>query len=586
MQLIRDILRRYPWQCAAMVFVLVLAGGAEGLSLGSLLPMLSLAAAQGPGTGAGPAGDAMGFVGAWFEAAGMTPTLGALLGLIVLGVTVKGLLMLLAQSLVGYTAANFAADLRLQMLRAVLGSRLDYFLHQPLGKLSNALATEAQSTSSSFVNAVNALTFLIQALIYATVAVAISWRATVAGLCAGVLVVGACGVLVRIARKAGRNQTARLRTLSAQLSDVLLSVRPLKAMAQERLAEAVLVAENARLVRAQRRQVLSAATLSSAQEELFAIAIALGMFVAISRLQMPFPTVMVLVLTLGRMLAQLGKVQKEYQKVAIGEGAYLSLRNTIAQARAAEEPAGGHLQPALHSGICLESVRFAYGARPVFTNLSLALAAGSFTTLMGPSGSGKSTILDLILGFAQPLAGRVTVDGVALQELDTRAWRRMIGYVPQETLLLHDTIMHNVTLGDPAFAWHDVRRALQMAGVWELVCTLPEGMNHVVGERGGKLSGGQRQRIMIARALVRQPRLLILDEATSSLDEESEAGICATLEGLRGTLTILAISHRPAFAQVSERVIHVEQLDTRLHTVAGRSSESGKSPRNSLRPAC
>ena len=133
----------------------------------------------------------------------------------------------------------------------------------------------------------------------------------------------------------------------------------------------------------------------------------------------------------------------------------------------------------------------------------------------------------------------------------------MIGYVPQETLLLHDTVMRNVALGDPGLGEKDVERALRAAGAWDFVRNLPGGLHGTVGERGGKLSGGQRQRIAIARALVHDPALLILDEATSGLDPVSEEGICRTLRGLRGKLTILAISHQPAMVGVADRVYRI-----------------------------
>jgi ATP-binding cassette subfamily C protein len=179
--------------------------------------------------------------------------------------------------------------------------------------------------------------------------------------------------------------------------------------------------------------------------------------------------------------------------------------------------------------------------------------------LVGPSGAGKTTIIDLLTGLLQPQSGAILIDGTSLQELDTRAWRQMIGYVPQETVLLHDTILHNVTLGDPALGEADAERALKEAGAWEFIAMLPQGMNSSVGERGGKLSGGQRQRIMIARALVHRPRLLILDEATSALDPASEAAICQTLEQLRGELTILAISHQTALVNAADRVYRLEK---------------------------
>jgi ATP-binding cassette subfamily C protein len=133
----------------------------------------------------------------------------------------------------------------------------------------------------------------------------------------------------------------------------------------------------------------------------------------------------------------------------------------------------------------------------------------------------------------------------------------MIGYVPQDTILMHDTILRNITLGDPTLQQADVEWALQAAGASDFVAALPDGLETVVGERGGKLSGGQRQRVAIARALVKKPRLLILDEATSALDHESEDAIRRTLENLTGQLSILAISHNRALVHAASRVYYV-----------------------------
>ncbi|HKK22912.1 MAG TPA: ATP-binding cassette domain-containing protein, partial [Pseudohaliea sp.] len=424
----------------------------------------------------------------------------------------------------------------------------------PAGELTNTVSMETQRVTAAFLAGINAVTFLLQALVYAAVALAISWQATLVGLAAGAVVIALCGLLVGAARRAGNRQTDAMRGLARQLADILLSARPLKAMGREALVEATLVTENQRLDRALRRQVVSAAALTAGQEELFTLVIVAGLYLALAPLQMPLPTVLVLVLVLGRMLAQLGKVQKEYQKVAIGESAYLACRETIARATSAAESGGTLPPPPLRRGITLAGVRFAYSAATVFDGLDLHIPAGAITTLMGPSGSGKSTLLDLVLGFATPVAGQVLVDGQPLAATELAAWRRQIGYVPQETHLLHDTVRQNVTLGDPGLTAGDAERALRAADAWELVTRLPGGLDHVVGERGGCLSGGQRQRILIARALAHRPRLLILDEATSALDDLSEAAICRTLRRLRGTLTILAVSHRPALGDIADHV--------------------------------
>lgn len=554
MRLLVTFFRAYPGQSAVMLVALLFAGIAEGVGLSALLPLLSIAIRDDAGSGGAEMNTFERTVTDTLASLGIQPDIGTLLVVIVIGITLKSLLLLVAKKQVGYTAARVATDLRLDMLRAILKSRWSYFLNQPVGKLTNALATEAHRSSEAFVNGATVITLLIQAVIYGAVAVAVSWKATLVSLGAGVFIVGISHFLVRMARKAGKRQTNLFVSLMARLTDTLQSVKPLKAMGREHLADSVLTLETSKVNKALRKQVFAAAVLNAAQEEMFTIVIALGMFVALVKLDMPLATVMVLVVVLGKMLAQLGKVQKQYQKMAMGESAYWSIRQSIAEAVAAEEQPGKGALPSLRSGICIRSMRFAHGDHPVFTDLNVDIPAGELVTLVGPSGVGKTTVLDLLTGLIEPDSGQIEIDGVPLSGLDLKAWRRMIGYVPQETLLLHDSILHNVTLGDPELSEADACAALESAGAWKFVSRFPEGIHHVVGERGGKLSGGQRQRIVIARALVHKPDFLILDEATSALDPSTEAEICSTLRALRGRLTILAISHQDALVKAADRV--------------------------------
>jgi ATP-binding cassette, subfamily C, bacterial len=286
--------------------------------------------------------------------------------------------------------------------------------------------------------------------------------------------------------------------------------------------------------------------------------LAVGLGIALIHWSQPFASVMVLVFLLSRLLTQLGKVQEQYQKLVIFESAYWSLRQRIADAEREKEPAFGDRAPSLKRSIRLDCVSFKYGEAWVLNNASLEIPAGLFTSITGASGAGKTTVADLLLGLLRPQQGKIWIDDLPFSEIDIRSWRRMIGYVPQETFLLHDTVMRNVTLGDTELTEKDVEHALVAAGAWDFVKILAQGVHSVVGERGGKLSGGQRQRIAIARALVHSPAILILDEATTGLDPENEAAICNTLRQLRGRLTILAISHQPALVNAADQIYRVQ----------------------------
>ncbi len=561
MRLMLSFFRSYRGPTLLMLLALLLSGLAEGVGLSALLPLLNIALGSGRLTG-GDAEPPSGYEQVVLDALdglGIATTLGNMLLIVLAGVFLKSVFLLAAQRQVGYTAAQVGTDLRLQMLRAVLRSRWEYFLHQPAGKLTNALATEAERSSQSFVHGATAITFLIQSLIYGSVAFALSWRASLVAIVAGAIVIGLSHFLVRITRRAGRKQTRMLTSLVGNLTDILQSVKPIKAMAREERADQVLAEDTRQLNRALRRQVLASALLDSAQELMFAIFICLGIYAALEVFQMDLPKVMVLVVALGRAFSFLGKVQKQYQKLVQGESAYWAMLDSIAEAGAAAEASGGKAPAPLAQGIAFRDVGFAYDDRhPVFDGLSLDIPAGSLTTLVGPSGTGKTTLVDLTIGLLQPTRGEVSIDGVSLASLDARAWRRQIGYVPQDTVLLHASILQNVTLDDPALSREDAEQALRDAGAWDFVAATPQGMDTVVGERGGKLSGGQRQRIVIARALINHPRLLILDEATSALDPASEQAVRQTMEQLKGRLTILAISHNRAMIDAADRVYRLQ----------------------------
>ncbi len=542
--------RAYPVQSAQVLGALVLASLFEGLGLTTLLPLLS----GGSSAAAGAQSGVGGFVARTLGAVGLTPTVGVVLLLIVVGMTLKSVLVLVANRQVGYTVAHVATDLRLGFIRSLLSARWEYYLRQPVGALANSLATEATRAAESYLYGATVIALVVQAVVYSIVALLVSWQATIVALAAGAVFVYLLNRLVHMSRRAGAKQTRLLRSLLARLSDNLQSVKPLKAMARENLANALLEGDTTQLNRALRKEIFSKEALRALQEPMLAILIAAGLYVALVRFEMSLASVMLLAFLLVRVLLYLSRMQREYQRMVTSESAYWALRAAIDGANSESENPPVGATPVLRQAIRFDNVGFQYRDRWILRNVALSIPAGGITAIVGVSGAGKTTVVDLVTALLRPQEGEIWIDDLPLARVDWRAWRRMIGYVPQDTLLLHDTVANNVTLGDPELTRADAESALRAAGVWDLVAGLPEGMDTIVGERGGKLSGGQRQRVAIARALAHKPRLLILDEATSALDPETETAICRTLEALRGELTIVAISHQSPLVDVADCV--------------------------------
>lgn len=543
--------RSYPARTVLMLLSLLLAGLVESISLTTMLPLISVMLEDQPHSRlAAHVFDIM-------RSIGLQPTIPTMLVVIVVGLTLSNLLILLGNRQVGYTVAHVATDLRVDLIKALLGSRWEYYLRQPAGALANAVATEAYRASTAYEHAANMLALGIQAIAYAAIALVVSWQAAVISLLAGFALLSVLRGLVKASRRAGKSQTRLMRELLVQLTDTLGSVKPLKAMAREDIADSLLRHHAIELNTAMEREVMSRETLRALQEPMLAVLAAAGLYVGYVLGGLPLSSVMVLIFVVVRMLGLLHKAQQRYHRMAAQESAYWAINESIDRAITDAEPVGGTGVPVLKRQIVFENVQFGYGDRAVLKNVSMRFPVGSFTSLVGPSGSGKTTVLDLLCSLLLPQAGRIWVDDTALQDLDRRKWRRLIGYVTQETLLLHDSILANVTLGDKALTAADAERALRQAGAWQFVQECPDGLHAVVGERGAKLSGGQRQRIVIARALAHRPRLLILDEATSALDPESEAAICLTLKSLTPEITIIAVSHRPAMIRIADQILEL-----------------------------
>lgn len=235
------------------------------------------------------------------------------------------------------------------------------------------------------------------------------------------------------------------------------------------------------------------------------------------------------------------------------------IREVMSMSTETDEDSGRQPLPEIKGTIDFEDVHFEYESGvPVLNGLSFHAEAGTTTALVGSSGSGKSTILSLVLNFIQPTAGRILIDGKGLDTVKLRDYRRHLGVVLQDNFLFDGTIFDNLRFSNPEANIDEIKDMCRVANANEFIETFPNGYDTVVGERGVKLSGGQRQRIAIARALLADPRILILDEATSSLDSESEALIQDGLNNLRKGRTTFVIAHRLSTIRSADQILVIE----------------------------
>jgi ATP-binding cassette subfamily C protein len=542
--------RQIPVICGVMAASLL-----EGMSVASLFPILTIVA--GDQTEAPNKVERI-ILGA-LEMLHIDKSLGTLV-LVMVGLAVlKAVISLNVSRYVGYLVAEIATELRSRLIDAMLAARWSYYTVNPVGRFAAAISHEANWGAAIYRTSLALITSAIQVLVLGGIVFFVDWQVGLVGVGMAMVVGTAMRWLTRRSRIFSRQMLLTTRTIVMDLNDVVVGFKPMKAMHRHEVLIDELRNETKFLRRSLRELVLLEQLASRLPDLIIIIMLAAVTYIGVSLLQLDLASMLVSGLLIIGLTRSFAKMQKSIRESVNAEVGYYGVMETLLDTVAAAETFSGRKLPTLRDSCKLERVTFSYGRAPVLDDVSLELKAGSITTLVGESGSGKTTTADLLLGLFEPNQGRITLDGVPLSEIDLGAWRSMVGYVPQEILLFNDSILMNVTLGDPGISEAAAIEALERAGAMPFVRELPQGLATTVGDRGVLLSGGQRQRIALARALVTKPTLLILDEATSALDPTTEAEICATVARERGRLTVLAITHQPAWVELADRVYRVTQ---------------------------
>jgi len=469
--------------------------------------------------------------------------------------------------------------------RIVADLRGDVFAH--LTSLSANFFDEAKT--GEVISRLTADTTQIKAAVGSSVSVALrnlvlfvgaSTMMVVTSPWLSAFVLGAIPIIVlplyafgRAVRRRSRSAQDTLADASAYAAELIGAVRVLQAFTNERLGIARFRDAVERAFEAARHSIRARALLTGV-----AIFLTFGSVVVV--LWIGAQELLTAQITAGRLVqfilfaafaaGALGSLSEFGGEMAQTSGAAERLFEILAIKPAIARPPHPAALPSPARGeVAFEDVEFSYPTRPnvsALDHVSFAVRQGEKVAIVGPSGAGKSTIFHLLLRFYDPLAGRVTFDGVRLADLDPADLRSHIALVPQDSVMFATSVRDNIRFGRPQASDADVARAAALAHAAAFIAALPQKFDTPVGERGVTLSGGQRQRIAIARAILRDAPLLLLDEATSSLDAESETQIAAALADLMRTRTTLVIAHRLATVQSCDRILVLD---------AGRIVEEG-----------
>jgi ATP-binding cassette subfamily C protein len=484
------------------------------------------------------------------DAAGVHgPSLVLSLLTLVLVTAAQGALNLLQLRLAVAINHDVVAGLRRQLFDRMCRADWARYTGFRMSDLLEALTAQADRVGYAARSVLVLGSSVVTVAVYVAIAAAVSTSMTAVSVLTGGLLMALLGRPRRASAQAGEEQAMLSKRLYASASDTLLSMKTIRAHGAERRHALELIAIGER----ERELGLRLAGAHGAGRLGFDVAavglLGLVTFLGLRAFAVPPAELLLILFVFVRLAPQLSSLQQACQNVAADLPAFESLMATLQSCEAAAEPRADDEPVSFNHHIRVDHAGFAYGDAPVLTDVTLAIPAGSTVAIVGPSGAGKSTLADLVLGLVTPQSGRVMVDGVPLTPGRMSAWRAQVGYVPQDTSLVHDTVRANLLCAAPHARPEEIWAALKTAAAAGFVGDLPRGLETVVGDRGVLLSGGERQRLGLARALLRRPRLLILDEATSSLDSENERVIEQAVSSLHGRVAILLITHRLSAVQ-------------------------------------
>ncbi len=491
---------------------------------------------------------------------------------VIVGLLLKNVFFYTANALGVKVREGIVRDMRNQLYGHLQKLPLGFFDRHKTGQLIARVFSDTSQTKEVITYAISdLLKHAVSLIAFVTALVLISWKLTLLALVVAPLFLGFLKPMLWRLRRGFRRAYEAQGELTSMLQETASGARLVKAYGAEEFERERFVKTNQAyfrdLVRAERVRLLSSPLSEMLGSIVTLVLVWVGaQFVFSGQLTAEaFLTFLTISLRAQSPIKALTTFPARAQASLAAADRFFEILDTGGET----VQTGGRRVDGFERRIAYEDLYFAYdGKEAVLEGISFEVQRGEVLAVVGPSGAGKSTVVDLLPRFYEPGRGRITLDGLDIREIRLDSLRQLLGIVSQETLIFHDTVRANIAYGAPdRFSQEEIEAASRAANAHDFIMTLPEGYDTVLGDRGVRLSGGQRQRIAIARAILRDPPLLIFDEATSSLDSESERLVQGAIQHLLANRTVIVVAHRLSTIQGADKIIVLD---------GGRIVESGR----------
>jgi ATP-binding cassette, subfamily C, bacterial len=545
-----------------LIPLLMLSSLTEGLGLLLLVPFLDIL--QSEQMHMQGIGENLKII---FNALHLQATFATLLCVFIALIGLRSIVTYLRDKQHAFIQSQWIDCIRVRCYDGLLHAQLSWTLNKKQSDHMHVLLTSTQRIGSGIHAGLQLVAGFFIVIAYLVVAFTLSWVMTSIAVASGVLILLTLSGQQKKAFELGTSFNAASKQMQSVVLDSLQGMKIGKILGNHNL----FFKHYETIIQRIRSQQLQFTGNISGSRSLFqfggAVFLAGYIYFGVTQFQIPIAQLLILIFIFSRLMPMFAMLQQHYHQWVYAVPAMEEVWHYIQDCKAHEEKSlwTPHKTESLQIEKAIElsniTVRYRGRSHPVLNNFSMVLMPCTTTIVTGSSGSGKSTLADVLMTLLIPDEGDVFIDGVVMTDARRCEWRRSVSYVPQDVFLLNDSIRNNLLWAKPLASDVELQAILRCVAA-EFVFDLAQGLDTVVGDRGSFLSGGERQRLALARALLRQPALLILDEATNALDLESESRICQTIEDLHGSITIVLITHHPEIIKKVDQIIVLPKVSS------------------------